>query len=214
MIRIMSEYNNTELAILYAAEEVFLEKGYNGSSTTKIAEKAGVTHAMLHYYFRSKEKIFLRILDKEVEAMISSVRSVMSPDAGLWETIEKAICRYFDFLDAHRRFPFLMLNVADNNPEMLEKYKRRVIVAVNTEMSRHAERVRKGMETGEINEIDPFQLLYTVLSLSLSTFLSLPLLEKVLKLDEARVSVIIEERKKEILRIVFTRLFGKVPRRK
>lgn len=67
----MTEYNNTELSILDAAEAIFLEKGYNGASTTKIAERAGVTHAMLHYYFRTKEQIFLKILDKEVDAMRS-----------------------------------------------------------------------------------------------------------------------------------------------
>ena len=45
---------NTEQAILAAAKQEFLLKGYDGARTTSIAEKAGVTHAMLHYYFRTK----------------------------------------------------------------------------------------------------------------------------------------------------------------
>lgn len=56
---------NKEQAILKAAEREFLTKGYAGARTTSIAEAAGVTHAMLHYYFRTKEHIFERILDEK-----------------------------------------------------------------------------------------------------------------------------------------------------
>ena len=50
--------NDTEVRILQAAEKEFLEKGYAGAKTTDIAAAAGVTHAMLHYYFRTKDKLF------------------------------------------------------------------------------------------------------------------------------------------------------------
>lgn len=46
--------NDTERAILTAAEQEFMLKGYGGARTTAIAEKAGVTHAMLHYYYRTR----------------------------------------------------------------------------------------------------------------------------------------------------------------
>lgn len=45
---------NKEQAILEAAEREFIVKGFAGARTTSIAEAAGVTHAMLHYYFRTK----------------------------------------------------------------------------------------------------------------------------------------------------------------
>ena len=62
-----------EQAILKAAEREFLTKGYAGARTTSIAEAAGVTHAMLHYYFRTKEHIFERILDEKMRLMSESV---------------------------------------------------------------------------------------------------------------------------------------------
>lgn len=46
---------NNEQLILEAAEEEFLTKGYDGARTTSIARKAGVSHAMLHYYYRTKK---------------------------------------------------------------------------------------------------------------------------------------------------------------
>lgn len=50
--------NDTEERILKAAETEFFTKGFDGARTTSIAERAGVTHAMLHYYFRSKALLF------------------------------------------------------------------------------------------------------------------------------------------------------------
>ena len=63
----MTETTKTkEQAILAAAEQEFLAKGFDGARTTSIAAAAGVTHAMLHYYFRTKENIFERILDEVI----------------------------------------------------------------------------------------------------------------------------------------------------
>ncbi|MBQ2779515.1 MAG: helix-turn-helix transcriptional regulator, partial [Bacteroidaceae bacterium] len=46
------EKQSKEQQILAAAEQEFLTRGYDGARTTSIAQAAGVTHAMLHYYFR------------------------------------------------------------------------------------------------------------------------------------------------------------------
>ena len=53
---------DTETKIHKAAEREFHEKGYGGARPTSIAEAAGVTHAMLHNYFRTKDKHFERIV--------------------------------------------------------------------------------------------------------------------------------------------------------
>lgn len=204
----MTEYNDTEQAILDAAKEIFLEKGYRGASTVKIAEKAGVTHAMLHYYFRNKEKIFQKILDMEMMEMFCAVRGTMSRSAGLWETLEKVINIHFDFLNTHRRFPFLILNVADSNPEMLEKYKKHIEGVVMEEFLKHKDRMSRWIEEGEINEVDPFQLLFTVITLNLSAFMSLTIMQNVLKWDEEEVEKFLARRKEEIVRTVYLRLYS------
>ena len=60
---------NKELLILEAAEREFITKGYDGARTTSIAKEAGVTHAMLHYYFRTKEHLFEQIIDKKCQKL-------------------------------------------------------------------------------------------------------------------------------------------------
>lgn len=73
-----------EQAILEAAEREFLDKGFAGARTTSIAKAAGVTHAMLHYYFRTKEQLFERILDEKTRLMSQSVLTAFGqPDLPL-----------------------------------------------------------------------------------------------------------------------------------
>ena len=73
---------NKEQAILEAAEREFIVKGFAGARTTSIAEAAGVTHAMLHYYFRTKEQLFERILDEKMRLMGESVLAAFGIAAG------------------------------------------------------------------------------------------------------------------------------------
>ena len=56
---------DTETRILQAAEKEFFEKGYAGARTASIAEAAGVTHAMLHYYSEQKTSFLNRLYRKK-----------------------------------------------------------------------------------------------------------------------------------------------------
>lgn len=50
--------NNTEQSIIDAARKVFIKKGYHGAKLEDIAIEANVNQALLHYYYRSKDKLF------------------------------------------------------------------------------------------------------------------------------------------------------------
>ena len=76
----MSKKENKEQDILKAAEMLFAEKGFKGATTTLIAAQAGVTHAMLHYYFRTKDQIFLKVFDTYLEEILQSLKSIMVTD--------------------------------------------------------------------------------------------------------------------------------------
>lgn len=91
----MTETTKTkEQAILAAAEQEFLAKGFDGARTTSIAAAAGVTHAMLHYYFRTKENIFERILDEKLRLMGESVLAAFGdPALPFLERIQEGLSR-------------------------------------------------------------------------------------------------------------------------
>ena len=80
------ETSNTEQSILKAAEKEFLKKGFSGSKTTEIAKEAGVTHAMLHYYFRTKENLFNKVFEEKSESS-SGATLYLSWLQAIWKII-------------------------------------------------------------------------------------------------------------------------------
>lgn len=69
--------------ILAAAGREFAEQGLAGTSTRAVAEAAGVNLAMIHYYFQSKEQLYVRVLAREFrnlwEAVFQTVDFSMTP---------------------------------------------------------------------------------------------------------------------------------------
>ena len=98
--------HDTESRILQAAEREFLTKGFAGARTTSIAEAAGVTHAMLHYYFRTKEKLFDRIISGKIE-LIKNLIFEAAIDSGLsiQEKIRMVMDRHLEFIAANPDLP-------------------------------------------------------------------------------------------------------------
>ena len=66
----LNHTRTTEQVILQAAEAEFLEKGYANAKMLSIAQRAGVAHSMLHYYYRSKENLFQVIFRQKMQAML------------------------------------------------------------------------------------------------------------------------------------------------
>lgn len=54
---------NTEERIFHSACEVFLLYGYHGTTIRKITELSGTNNAALNYYFRSKEKLYQKVVE-------------------------------------------------------------------------------------------------------------------------------------------------------
>ena len=101
---------STETLILEAAEREFLAKGFAGARTTAIAEDAGVTHAMLHYYFRSKQNLFDRIVESKIELLDRLVFSAFDDDSfPLAERLSRGIAAHFDFIADNPGLPAFMI---------------------------------------------------------------------------------------------------------
>ncbi len=69
----MQKSSETEKKIINAATAVFMEKGKDGARMQEIADKAGINKALLHYYFRSKEKLFTNVFNLEIPKVITNI---------------------------------------------------------------------------------------------------------------------------------------------
>lgn len=71
----------TEERIKAAARKVFHQKGYAGTRTRDIAEEAGINHAMLNYYFRSKEKLFGIVMMETMTYFFKGVSAILNDES-------------------------------------------------------------------------------------------------------------------------------------
>ena len=80
----MINATEAEARILQAAQSEFEAKGYNGARMQAIADSAGISKASLHYYFRSKDKLFEKIFEQAIEEYLPIVQT-WSDDSLAWE---------------------------------------------------------------------------------------------------------------------------------
>lgn len=67
-----SEQLETKNKIIRAAEQLFSEKGFDGTSVNEIAEKAGVNKPLIYYYFKSKDGL----LDFLIDTLLQQTKSI------------------------------------------------------------------------------------------------------------------------------------------
>lgn len=206
----MAKKDNKEQEILLAAEKLFAEKGFKGATTSLIAAEAGVTHAMLHYYFRTKEQIFLKVCDSYMEEVRSELRPIMEPavyDVKLIKTVTE-IC--FDFFSSHSGQMSLFLEVAKERPELLEEYVAELGRYMGGAITAHQERTEAAVREGKINDISFSDLLLDIVSVCASPFFFEPVVDNIIKMDAARKKEFLESRKREAVELIANRIVRRI----
>lgn len=172
---------NKEQAILEAAEAEFLTKGFDGARTTSIAEAAGVTHAMLHYYFRTKENIFERILDEKMRLMGESVLTAFGQQGlPLLERLRDGIARHFDFMAANPDLPRFIVNEVFSHPKRHEMMRQRIRKITDVLMRDMQKDLDESAASGQTERIDVRMLMLDMLSLNVFPFIAYPIIEPIL----------------------------------
>jgi Transcriptional regulator len=197
---------NTEQAIMDAAEREFLDKGYALTKTTEIAKIAGVNHAMLHYYFRTKENLFDKVFQKKVALLANSFMPMIEEDLPFIEKVTFIIKAHFDFLTSNPKLPFFVLNEFLTNKERLNKFHTLAIPAIRIILGKLKSEMDVAVEKGEITNIDPVHLMLDIVSLNVFSFVALPIITGVAQSIGRDYKVLLEERKDENIKVILRRL--------
>ncbi len=80
--------DSAENKILIAANETFLLLGFHGTTIAEIARAAGVNKTAIHYYFRSKEKIYSVVLRKSLTLLLNALNKSNEPLPDVTQNIE------------------------------------------------------------------------------------------------------------------------------
>lgn len=185
----------TENLILDAAKAVFLEKGFDGARMQEIADKAGMNKALLHYYFRSKEKLFDAIFQEAFQQFIPKVAEIMMTDKPLFEKIECFIDTYLTMLFNNPHLPGFVLHEINRNPEKL------VNIFKNSGIKPEylGVAIINEAQAGNIKPVQPMHLIVNILGMCLFPFIAKPIIKGFLfRNNDDMYSEFLAERKREI----------------
>lgn len=199
---------DTETKILKSAENEFMEKGFEGARTTSIAEKAGVTHAMLHYYFRTKEKLFDRVIKDKIEALKNLLSETINDlNLSLEEMIRNIINRHLDFIAANPMLPRFIIRELSTRTErsaiILDSFREFSLPFIKTLQKK----IDQATDDGICREADARTLILDIASLNLFSFLALPILNSALDNYISDMDEFIARRKKDNYETIMRKLF-------
>ena len=172
----MERNQNIEKRILWVAERLFLEKGFSGTSTTEIAKTVGCNQALIHYYFRTKEKLFWDVFAPKVEQVVEYLDAPLDESIDFIERIRNVIDFYFGILELDERLAPFIVNELIMNPERWNKFRDRYLrnESRSTAFNRFENMVNEEVTRGTIRNIEPIDLLMNIMSLTISAFIVAP----------------------------------------
>lgn len=172
----MERNQNIEKRILWVAERLFLEKGFNGTSTTEIAKTVGCNQALIHYYFRTKEKLFWDVFAPKVEQFVEYLDAPLDESLDFIERIKNVIDFYFGILELDERLTPFIVNELLMNPGRWDKFRDRYLrnESRSSAFDRFESMVEEEISAGRIRSIRAIDLLMNIMSLTISVFVVAP----------------------------------------
>lgn len=186
---------NTENRILTAAEDVFIQKGMDGTRMQEIANKAGINKALLHYYYRSKEKLFMSVFKLAVSKFIPKVEKIMETKISFFDKIRLFVNEYGSVIYKNQFIPLFVLSEIRRNPDALAD----VIISHGIKPDAFFAMIQKEIDEGRIKPIKPDQLVINILSLIIFPIAGRPMIQRIIfKNDKKAFDLMLKKRLVEI----------------
>ncbi|AHF12440.1 TetR family transcriptional regulator [Barnesiella viscericola DSM 18177] len=96
---------NIESRIIEAAKQEFIEKGFEQTSMSDIAAVVGINRPTLHYYFRTKDKMFQAVFASIVSNFLPHIDAIFSKQEPFEKKLGEIIDVYFDIFTANPLLP-------------------------------------------------------------------------------------------------------------
>lgn len=149
--------------ILYAAEKLFAELGFEGTSTREIAKAANVNISMISYYFGSKEKLYEKLVEYRMnEGQFFSKDILERTDINEWEKIERIVDQFSGRVRHHKCFYRIMQReqLHTKNPQIIEFLKQTKMGFI----AMYSKILESGLEKGIFTKNPPIYLLHATVS--------------------------------------------------
>jgi len=198
--------DNTEEKILEAARKVFIHKGMDGARMQEIADEAGINKALLHYYFRSKQKLFEAIVTSLFKQIFPNIMTMTSTEMPIEKRLKNFIDIYITILVKNPFLPAFVIQEMNRDANFFG--------AIFRSIGINAEQIfamfNREMEVGNIIKMDPRDLMLNILSMCLFPFATKPLMQLMMfDNDNDKYMQFLEKRKTTVTEFVLNSILIK-----
>ena len=186
-------------------KKVFVRKGMYGARMQEIADEAGINKALLHYYFRSKDKLFEAIFKEAFHDFVPAAFGALKSDLPFEIKLETFVSNYIDLIIENPYMPIFIINEINQNPERLDQLMHIAGVVKGTIF----DEIKTKIDDGEFRDVDMVQLFSSVISMTIFPFLARPIIQGVFGLKDENFVDYLQERKKLIPEIILSFLKSK-----
>ena len=197
-----------EERILDAAKKVFLEKGMAGARMQDIANEAGINKALLHYYYRDKEKLFELVFMSESQKFFPKINRIFESDEALEKKFQDFVEEYVNELRLNPYLPWFVLNEINRDPD---GFLLKIMTGENRPRPmKFLQQIEKEIKLGNIRKVDPRHILLNLLSMTLFPFIAQPMVSRILGMGNKEFEQLMEERKKTVPAVMMDSIRKKV----
>jgi AcrR family transcriptional regulator len=195
----------TEGRILEAAKREFIQNGLKGTSMQQIADAAGIHKSLLHYYFRSKEKLFAAVFSAAFNQFLPKLFEIATSDATIFVKIERIVDKYIDLLMENPFLPVFILHEINRNPDRMYELMKQSGIDLGL--------VREGLISERdrelIRPVNPVHLMVNTIALCIFPVAARTLLEKAFfQNDHELMQGFLQERKAVVTDFIIHAIAG------
>ena len=196
----MSAELETEEKILNAAQHVFQRRGFEGARMQEIADEAGINKSMLHYYYRSKDNLFMKVFQNGVKKIFPQIMMVLSKDISLKEKTWEIVEFYHTTFKTNPHLPAFAIYEMNQNPERFREF---VSGSGMKIPEKFKEQVRKEVNEGRMIPISPEQFLMNIISMTLMPMIARNMAMAIYGFDDQQFDAFLDEREELIPDMIF-----------
>lgn len=194
--------------ILKAAEQEFIQKGYDGARIMGIAERAGVGHPLLYYHFKTKKELFNNVVQRKIGLLRRAIMvSWDEADGTATNKLSSIIGEHFDFVKDNVDYLRFQFQEMERHPELFEDIREKA----RQDIAKMTEILQKDLDSAaaerSIEAIDAHTLVEDIIALNLFFHLTAPTLHKIE--CHTNDNDYYERRKKENITLILKRLIPK-----
>jgi len=183
----------TEEKIFESATEIFLEKGMDGARMQDIADNAGINKALLHYYYRTKDRLFNAVFEMIAGQMFKKFAPILDEHLSLEDKLRFFFREHIAFMQKNPKLPLFILSEFHRNPQRIKKIVQSIDIGKlwNTLEEQHKDEFKKYNITRE----NIPQFMTTLAGMSVFPFAAKPVIAPIMEKMGFNFEKFIEARK-------------------